>query len=159
MRESGTNDGHLIVQLRSAVGRKPGGKILAEVELRKKSLSPSYTWVEIRFKPASEPIAAGTGVCLVVQGAAADAACELRYQDSNSTASGTEFVRSNDGGLHWTAPAEQDLMFELYGTVGTPASNVSQLYLQQVTFRAVIADSARVVYGSARVLNEPKVGN
>jgi hypothetical protein len=158
MRESGTNDGQLIIQLRSAVGRKPGGEILAEVELREKKLSGSYAWVDIRFKPATEAIAAGQGVCLVVQGAAADAAGELRYRDSNSTGDG-DFLRSNDGGLNWTAPPEQDLLFEMFGTVGAPASNVTQSYLKQVTFRAVLADSARVVYGSARVLNEPKVGN
>ena len=159
MRESGTSDGQLTVQLRSAVGRWPGGEILAEVELREGKLSASFDWVDIRFKPASKAIAASQGACLVMQGAAADAAGELRYRDSNSTASGTDFVRSDDGGLRWAAPLEQDLLFELYGSVGTPGSNVSQSYLKQVTFRAVIADSARVVFGSAHVHNEPKLGN
>lgn len=159
MRESGTNEGQLTVQLRSTVGRWPGGEILAEVELRERKLSASFGWVNIHFKPASAAIAAGQGACLVVQGAAADAAAELRYQNSNSTASGSDFVRSDDGGLHWTAPLEQDLLFELYGSAGTPSSNVSQTHLKHVTFRAVIADSARVVYGSARVRNEPKLGN
>jgi hypothetical protein len=159
MRESGDNDGRLTIQLRSAVGRRPGGEILAEIELHEKKLPGAYAWVNLRFEPASKAIAAGQGVCLVAQGRAADAAGELRYQDSNSTGAGTDFVRSDDGGLHWTAPAGQDLLFELYGAIGTPGAGATQTLLERVDFRAVIAGSGGIVYGSARVLNEPKVGN
>jgi hypothetical protein len=159
MRSRGSLDGEATAQLRSAIGSLPGGEILAEVELRETMLTATYEWVDIRFSPAPEAIAAGAGVCLVVKGTGTGDACELLYQNNNSTAAGTEFVRSDNGGVQWTAPPEQDLLFELFGLVGTPAASVTQTYLDRVDFRAKIGGSGRVVYGSARVLNEPKVGN
>jgi hypothetical protein len=159
MRSRGSTDGEATVQLRSATGSLPGGQILAESVLVESEIPSTYGWVEISFGPAHVPIAAGAGACVVVKGTGAGDACELLYQNNNSTAGGTDFVQSLNGGAQWSAPPEQDLRFELYGRVGTSASNVTESYLKQVKFRAELADPARVVYGSARVLNEPKVGN
>jgi hypothetical protein len=158
MRSRGSVDGEATVQFRSAIGNLPGGEILAEAVLAENTLPSAYSWVEISLGPAHEPIPAGTGACLIVKGTGIGDACELLYQDDHSTAAGTEFVQSLDGGARWSAPPERDLIFELYGRVGTPATNLTESYLKQITFRAG-SDSAGVVYGSARALNEPKVGN
>jgi hypothetical protein len=158
MRSHGFADGEATVQLRSASGRLPHGSILAEAVLQEKNLSSSYRWITIPFQPDHEPIAAGTGICLVVKSTGRGDACDLQYQVNNSTAAGTDYVRSLDGGAWWYAPPEEDLVFELYGKVGTLANDVTQSFLEQVMFRMETGNPSRVVYGSATALNEPQVG-
>jgi hypothetical protein len=159
MRSHGFADGEATVQLRSASGRLPHGSILAEAVLQEKNLSSSYRWITIPFQPDHEAIAAGTGICLVVKSTGRGDACDLQYQDNNSTSAGTDYVRSLDGGAWWYAPPEEDLVFELYGKVGTLADNVTHSYLEQVMFRMEAGSPVRVAYGSATALNEPEVGN
>ena len=159
MRATGLANGEANVQLRSASGRLPHGNILAEAVLQERKLSYSYSWIEIAFQPAHEPIAAGAGVCLIVKSTGSGDACEVQYQDDDSTAAGTDYVRSLDGGAWWYAPPEEDLVFELHGRVGTLANDVSTSYLEQVVFRMEAGNPTRVLYGSATALNEPKVGN
>ena len=83
----------------------------------------------------------------------------VQYQDDDSTAAGTDYVRSLDGGAWWYAPPEEDLVFELHGRIGTLANDVSKSYLEQVVFRVEAGKPARVLFGSAAALNEPLVGN
>jgi len=159
MRSRGALDGEATVHFRSATGILPGGEIFAEVVLAEKAIPSTYGWVEVSFVPAHQPISAGMGACLVVKGTGTGDACELLYRHDHSTAAGTDFVQSSDGGAKWSAPLEKDLIFELYGRVGTAAANVTESHLEQVSFRAELTGSGGVVYGSARALNEPKVGN
>ncbi len=159
LRAIGLPNGEATVQLRSASGRLPHGNILAEAVLQERKLSYSYAWIDIAFQPDHEPIAAGTGVCLIVKSTGAGDACEVQYQNDDSTAAGTDYVRSLDGGAWWYAPPEEDLLFELHGKIGTLANDVSKSYLEQVVFRVEAGKPARVLYGSAAALNEPLVGN
>lgn len=145
------------VQVRLAVGLKPGPTILDEVSLMESSLSSTYQWKEVVFHDFGE-LPPGAGVCVVFKGLVDEDACEIRTRPKYAYATNRQFVLSINSGGTWYAPEGQQMLFYAYGTVTTPGA-IQYRYLLtgvQATLRTGQSPLSRL-QTLVRTVNEPEV--
>lgn len=157
----GANKGTTRVQLRpSEVSNFPSTTVLDEVQMLENVLSPTYTWREFSFSKASG-ISPTQGICLVLQWVSDAHACDVAYQAAmSSPSSNTNLVMTNNTGSSWTSPANQSLLFYLYGTVtaSTPPQTLHLYYLTNVQVKLRVGNDANSrVQTTVQILNQPEV--
>jgi len=157
---SGTADGSILVQLRTADGSsKPTDTVLAQTILPESKLSSIYLWQEFAFNglPKLPPT---TGACLVLMHLAGERAAWVRYEYQGADTPDAHYVYTNDGGNSWSTDTNRDMFFYVYGTVITsdaPPSS-ARYYVTKVNLalQSSPQDSARV-RTAVEVLSQPEV--
>jgi prepilin-type N-terminal cleavage/methylation domain-containing protein len=154
-------DGEARVQLQLATaGGLPSGAVLAEKTLLEDTLSGyEYLLQEFTFTEAGG-LSPQQGVCLVVRHASGAEACKVLVHEQGAWGSSPRLVRTTNGGLTWSQPGDEWLLFGAYGTVTTAGEpEIHSTYrVRQVdlSVRAQHAD-APVIHAGVEPLNAPEV--
>lgn len=148
---SGSSDGTMLVELRTANGLRPGTTTLSSVLLNELSLPASPGWVTVTF--ASVPtIAINTGVFVVVSAGAGGEPAIVPYasqkvaDDRTSIAIGSRSLLTTS----WSAWTDASMPFELFGRVTRPGTAVLTT-THTVGVRATVqvgADAATTAYAA-----------
>ncbi len=159
-RNAGPEDGRAMVQLHlPTTGNWPSGVVLEEKSLDENMLTGSYTWQESSFANASG-LSPSQGLCLVIKHAAGTEACEILIQDDHFYSSRTNLIKTTNGGVSWTAPSEQSMLFRVYGTVTTTGEPDIQntYYIRGVRIKLSVSDGAgESVSTGVKILNKPEI--
>ncbi len=154
------NTGLSRLQLRTAdASNKPTSTIIDEAEMPEAELGNEYLPKELVFQNAGG-LAPGAGMCLVLKWVSGVYACNVEYQVSSTSITGTNLVTTVNGGSSWTTKSNQSMTIDIYGTVtGTTTPTVATLYyLTAVRIRLRSGSHAESrAETSIRILNEPEI--
>jgi len=147
------------VQLQLAtVAHQPSGTVLEETTLLESTLTKDYLTQELSCSNAGE-LAPTQGLCLLVEWVADKDACNLQGQSAGITTADSHLLQSTDQGASWSSVANQSLLYQVFGTVTAPVTQIQNTYylrLANIELKTT-DDEQSIVHTSARTLNRPEV--
>ena len=156
-RANGFPNGVISYQMRSASAGLPTSTVLDAGTLAENRFNSIYTWQQVNFANVAS-ISPSNGLCFLLMLNANSPAGDVQYQSAAAPNYNSNMLTSVGSSTAWTAPANQSMCYQVYGTVTAPTTSVTQYKLTgvRVTLRNGPEISTRV-RGTARVPNEPAV--
>jgi len=158
-KTSGAAKGESKVQLQLATGAHgPSGTVLEEMTLLESTLGNSYLVQELSCSNAAG-LAPTQGLCFLVEWVTDKDACDLQGQSAGVTTADSHLLQSTDQGASWSSVTNQSLLYQVFGTVTAPVTQIQNTYyLRLVDIELKMTDDEQsTVHTGARTLNRPEV--
>ncbi|MBN1347652.1 MAG: hypothetical protein JXQ73_33505 [Phycisphaerae bacterium] len=148
------------VQIRSANALLvPSKTVLEEVSISESALGPIYDPPEEVAFNTLTGLAPGEGLCLVITQFSDVNPCDVHYQSSGASPSGSYMVKTTNAGSSWTKPSGQSMWFKVYGTVtvpGTGLTNGTKIEWLRVSVVAGVEFATRID-AAVQMVNKPEL--